>query len=283
MKFSIFFFLSLTLISTQSIAKPCLQDKRTHDPKSHNTFERCSPINDLVPQIIDPALSLAIKKISNRIEKNPAQASILWASFLEQLKKKIWGPSHAVVALELEKKLNQPLTPSLENQVFQTPAELQENFGRPITLPFDGWKESVIIKNGQPWQPKDKSITEEDLEKEDLAHWVAFSTIYEPIILWGTGGSLSKRLRASDLNVWISNSCSKTDGITWEGIKLDVQVIKSPNCNPQNLFMVQKPSGLFEGLSKIKIDKPVVIGALGLTALGVIALALKDKKLVIKR
>lgn len=193
----------------------------------------------------DQGLDRALEKLQKALEKRPEQSDQLLTSFWQELKTKVWSAEHRTAALELSKKLNLNLQFSDPDTSPLATKQIQE-FAKELGPEWQGLE---VLANGQP-------ATEQDLESLQ-SHWVGLSTHSQPVIFWGRWSDFQKELKSKvavakvpELNQLLPE-------------KTHLQEEKWPMKSPKVVSTTQK--------------KWILLGLAG-----VLALSLKDKKLVIR-
>lgn len=274
--------LSLILFCSFCRATPCIRGPEVPFSVFQDRASACSPLSTTRESLVDRNLDPALSRLVQKIENHPDKAKKYWRDFLHQLRGKIWSPRHAQVAREIEMKLQLQVTPSLQENM-QDPTTREEPA---ISFSLDGaegWEDALIFKNGFAWTPHSSENIKEQLVKEDTGNWVAYSSRYRPLIVWGTGSHLLEKILGRNNVSWTERNCSPKE-LEWNGQNLKWEVFRSNPCPAPNLFQIEKPQqSLWSGLPRLQKEKPFLQGALALAVLGVLALGLKDKKLVIRK
>lgn len=272
-------FLSLLLVAPPIQASYCFRTPLQPFRHAKDLSTNCKPIVELSKELIDPSIDRALDRVTAKLDQNPKQESKIWKRFLEQLRTKPWSKRHFEIAQEIHQKLG------LEALEFESPSETKGDLSGPADFKVTGWEDIVVIKNGQPFQIQENRSLREQLQKQEKAHWMVYSSAYQPVIVWESGSKLVQSIESESNLPWISKLCSTETQYNWQDIQIQARVIPSLACPHQqtDFFRVEAKADPFLGLSSIKKIEPVLLGALGIAALGFIAYSLKDKKLVIRK
>ncbi len=279
---SILVFLNSKMALAQTLNQLCLRHPAVSVENFKERSQGCSyELAQLANLMADPGLDLALEKATQKIEAQPHFRNKIWTQFLRQLKTKIWTPRHAQVAQEIELQIKGKTTNPTQEGVADNPGSLASR---------KGWEDIQILRDGDP-------VSQLSSDPGINHHWMAYSSVWAPVIFWGTAADFAAILSKSaetHQTSWIQNDCKAEKLLDARLLNLKnalIVPILPTHCKTgqadfytvtsEKERLIQSPgSGTF---TKDSVVFRTLGGAIGIAVLAIVVHGLKDKKLVIKR
>ncbi len=166
----------------------------SNNPHCQNTTEILFRQMQTDPEVDLEVLGSKLKKANG---SRPQQIAI-FKDFFERKKKQAWSKRTVETVIEVLKRWDmENSSAEIRSVIDQLDVESSPGSSNPIQN--KDWQDVTVFRDGE---------NKIGIEGQGDHHWVIFSSIYRPVIFWGSSSKVQEALR-KDKRPWLTGTCQK--------------------------------------------------------------------------